>query len=100
MVSCCGFASGEIGLLLGLSSFATHTHSYGHIYTITLLFPSIPALCSHSVSGVQKAAGLIKWKWPIITKAMTAAVGRHQTMAYLWRCVSGAVLYCTLLLFF
>lgn len=93
VVSHCGLASGELGKQIGWSSFASHTHSHAHILCKqSALFPSIPALCSQSV---QKAAGLMKWKWLIITRAMTAAVSRHHTLAYLWHCVRGAVLYCT-----
>lgn len=93
VVSHCGLASGELGKQIGWSSFASHTHSHAHILCKqSALFPSIPALCSQSV---QKAAGLMKWKWLIIMRAMTAAVSRHHTLAYLWHCVRGAVLYCT-----
>lgn len=93
VVSHCGLASGELGKQIGWSSFASNTHSHAHILCKqSALFPSIPAFCSQPI---QKAAGLMKWKWLIITRAMTAAVSRHHTLAYLWYCVRGAVLYCT-----
>lgn len=95
VVSHCGFTSGEPGTQAGMISLRlTHfTQSLEHIlYKQSALFSSIHALCSQSV---QKAAGLMKWKWLIITRAMTAALSRHHTLAYLWHCVSGAVLYWT-----
>lgn len=54
------------GLTDGLIT-SPHTHS-------SSFYPYLPCV----VSGVLEAAGLIKWKWSVITKVMTAAVGRHH----------------------
>lgn len=99
MVSCCGLASGGIWFIAGMIIPHTHLHIY---FTQSALYshPSEPVLSSHSVAWVHQAAGLLKWKWPVITKVMTAAVGRHQTLAYLWHCVSGVLLHAITFLHF
>lgn len=84
---------GEVGLVMIIICH-THTLTGTHIHSQSSL-----RLCTFpSVSGVQKAAGLIKWKWPIITKAMTGAVGRYHTLAYLRAVMCCTAVLCSFLL--